>query len=214
MSEPAPDASPESALEISTTPPSDAERPGPAVEPHEIEPTRREALKKAAAVCLGTTAIAVPVTAGACFALDPLFRKEGNAGAGQFRRVAALEAVVPGAPPRTFPVVADLEDAWARTENVQIGSVLLFREADDSDQTPRVLAWSTICSHAGCAIGWKPETDQFECPCHSAQWAADGTRSNNIPPRDMDGLVTEIRDDEVWVRYQKFKTGVAEQIPV
>lgn len=184
----------------------------PAVSPRQADdPSRRELLKKAAATCLGTAAIAVPVVAGGAFALDPLLRTEGQAGDGAFHRVAPLAAVVPGAPPRSFPVIADREDAWNRTPNVEIGSVLLFREADD-DET--VMAWSTICPHIGCRIDWKDEAEAFFCPCHASLFAPDGSRENDISPRDMDRLETEIRGDEIWVRYRRFKTGTAEQIAV
>ena len=114
-----------------------------------------------------------------------------------------------GAPPRAFPVVADEEDAWTRSRDVEIGSVLLFREGDET-----VLAWSTVCPHLGCRIDWEAGRDAFFCPCHASVFAADGSRENAISPRDMDRLETEVRDDTVWVRYLEYKTGTAEQVPI
>ena len=180
----------------------------------ERQSDRRDVLKSTAAICLGAAALACPVAVGGYFALDPLLRRDGNSSEGTFRRVANLAAIEPGAPPRAFPIVADLEDAWSHSENVEIGSVLLFREADDSDDKPSVLAWSTICPHFGCKIDWRDEHDAFFCPCHSSLFSPSGERQNEISPRDMDRLETDVRDDAVWVRYIQYKTGTAQQIPI
>ena len=154
----------------------------------------------------------MPAGLGTLFALDPVLRRgsrDGDGALGAFRRVAPLDAVPVGAPPRSFPVIADREDAWSRTPNAEIGSVLLFRENDET-----VLAWSTVCPHFGCRIDWRGDRDAFFCPCHDSLFAPDGERKNDKSPRDMDRLDTEIRNGQIWVAYQEFKTGTAEQIPV
>ena len=181
----------------------------------ESQPDRRDLLKATCAVCLGAAAVSVPLAAGGLMALDPLLRREGRASEEAFRPVTRLEAIPPGAPPRSFAVIADEEDSWNRTPNVEIGSVLLFREAtSEDDEKPTVLAWSAICSHLGCRIDWKDDLDAFFCPCHSSAWDESGTRTNEVAPRDMDRLETEVRDGVVWVKYLEFKTGTPEQVRV
>jgi nitrite reductase/ring-hydroxylating ferredoxin subunit len=31
------------------------------------------------------------------------------------------------------------------------------------------------CTHQGCDVAWAPRESQFECPCHGARFASDGT---------------------------------------
>ena len=212
---------PPAASSSESKPPASSAAVSPETQPaSEQSHTRRGWLSRAAAGGLGALALLVPAGIGALFALDPIVRKgsrDGEGSLGRFRRVAPLDAVVPGAPPRTFPVIADREDAWEFTPNVEVGSVLLFREAGsdgDGDDDAEVLAWSTVCPHLGCHIDWQPDRDAFFCPCHASLFAEDGSRQNQKSPRDMDRLETEIRDGEVWVAYVEYKTGTAEQIPV
>ena len=164
---------------------------------------------------IGGLSLMVPAGLGAIFALDPLVRKKPSESAGEYLKVAPLMAVVPGAPPRAFPVIANQSDAWSQESGAEIGSVLLFREPGTHDDDPAVMAWSTVCPHLGCRIDWAPDRDSFFCPCHSSVWDAAGKRGNNVSPRDMDRLETEIRKSpqgpEVWVAFRKFKTGIAEQ---
>jgi cytochrome b6-f complex iron-sulfur subunit len=42
---------------------------------------------------------------------------------------------------------------------------------DPKDET-KLLAVSTVCSHKGCDVKWK--SDKYFCPCHDAEFAADG----------------------------------------
>lgn len=38
-------------------------------------------------------------------------------------------------------------------------------------------AYSAICTHAGCTVGFDPQAEQFACPCHGATYDA---RSGNV----------------------------------
>ncbi|MEA2435440.1 MAG: thiosulfate dehydrogenase (quinone) large subunit [Actinomycetota bacterium] len=42
---------------------------------------------------------------------------------------------------------------------------VLFRLADDE-----VVAYSRVCTHAGCTVGYDSSSDLLVCPCHSAQF--------------------------------------------
>ncbi len=42
--------------------------------------------------------------------------------------------------------------------------------------------FSAVCSHLGCAVTWKAETEEFICPCHSARFDKDGQVLSG-PPR-------------------------------
>src|SRR5579864_8603064 len=43
-----------------------------------------------------------------------------------------------------------------------------------------IYAVSAACTHMGCAISWMAASDTFLCPCHGAQYNADGTVLSGI----------------------------------
>jgi cytochrome b6-f complex iron-sulfur subunit/menaquinol-cytochrome c reductase iron-sulfur subunit len=97
-------------------------------------------------------------------------------------------------------------DGWKKTRARH--AVWVRRQGD------QVSALSSICPHLGCPINWHPQRDQFDCPCHGGAFDARGDRVAGPPPRGMDTLETEVRAGRLWVRWQDFKTGVAERIPL
>jgi thiosulfate dehydrogenase [quinone] large subunit len=46
-----------------------------------------------------------------------------------------------------------------------VGPAVLLRLADD-----QVLAYSRVCTHAGCAVGYDPGSQLLVCPCHGAEF--------------------------------------------
>jgi len=170
-------------------------------------PSRRGFLAKTAAVVFGAVALAGPVAVGLFSFLSPLRRTKQ---AGTFCRVATLDALPADGTPRKFPVIADRTDAWTLYKNVPVGSVFLRLVAPG-----QVQALSVICPHAGCFVGFDAAAGDFVCPCHAARFDLDGRRTDkdSKSPRDMDALAgVEIRGTEIWVHYEKFRTGIAEKV--
>ncbi len=184
---------------------------------------RRGFLAKMTALIAWSAALLTPAAVGIVAFLNPLRQKSR---AGEFIRVANLEAVPEDGSPQKFPVIADRTDAWNFFPNEPIGAVYLRRAGKD-----RVEALQVVCPHAGCSIGVEkkvsgtiinnettnsgeikvPDTFFF-CPCHAASFDLAGKRpdASSPSPRDMDSLETEIRNkNEVWVKFQKFITGAA-----
>jgi len=156
---------------------------------------------------LGAAALAVPAAAGLFAFLSPLRQKKAS---GQLCRVTTLDSLAEDGTPQKFPIIADRTDAWTLYKNVPIGSVFLRRVGPD-----RVKALAVVCPHAGCAIGYDAAARDFLCPCHTARFDLDGRRTDehSKSPRDMDTLPdVEIRDNEVWVRFENFRTGIAEKV--
>jgi menaquinol-cytochrome c reductase iron-sulfur subunit len=177
---------------------------------------RRSFLAKFTALLAGSVALLTPAAVGIVTFLNPLRQKSR---AGGFVRVTTFEAVPEDGSPRKFPVIADRTDAWNFFPNEPIGAVYLRRM--DKDQ---VEALQVVCPHAGCSIMAEkkvsgtiiekvPDTF-FHCPCHAASFDLSGKRLDaaSPSPRDMDRLDTEIRDKEVWVKFQKFVTGTVNKI--
>jgi menaquinol-cytochrome c reductase iron-sulfur subunit len=176
---------------------------------HAHHPDRRNFITKAAAVVIGGIITVVPALAGLFVLFDPLRRGRG---AGRSVRVASINSLPENGAPRKFDVVATQVDAWNKTPNVAVGSVYLQRTGPNE-----VRALNTICPHAGCSVGFKAGENRFHCPCHDSSFAVDGKILNpkSPSPRAMDELEVEIREGgEIWVKYQNFRKGVHEKIPV
>lgn len=170
---------------------------------------RRGFLKKFLAVVLGGIATLIPVGAGLAVFLDPLRRKSSRK---TFVRVTTLDALSNDGAPRKFSVLAERVDAWNKFANVPIGAVYLRRSADD-----KVEALNVVCPHAGCFVDFKTERGKFLCPCHNSLFALDGKIADASSPaaRGLDTLEVEMRDGkEIWVKFQNFRAGQSEKIPV
>jgi menaquinol-cytochrome c reductase iron-sulfur subunit len=172
-------------------------------------PERRNFLTKAAAIVIGGALAAIAPIAGLFVAFDPLRRKTDAGGA---VRVASLNALPEDGEPRKFPVLATKIDAWNRTPNVPVGAVYLQRFKDGT-----VRALNVVCPHAGCFVDFRTDQNHFHCPCHNSSFALDGKilDPKSPSPRALDELAVEIRNgSEVWVKFQNFRAGTHEKIPV
>lgn len=165
---------------------------------------RRDFLTQAGAIATGGLISAAPVAAGVYTLIDPL-TKSSEA---PLVRIAPV-TMVSDEKPQAFRVVADLEDAWNRLPQQVVGAVYLRRREDGTVQ-----ALNAICPHLGCYVAYNDEEKQFQCPCHTSKFSIDGERVLPcVSPRAMDELDVEIRDEAVYVKFQKFKTGIEEKKP-
>jgi Rieske Fe-S protein len=135
---------------------------------------------------------------------EPGYEKSNNAGT--WIRVASLESLETGRPTKAA-VIGSRDDAWTRAPDQRLGSVWLIRDSESA-----VRAFSTICPHLGCGI--EHEGDHFECPCHDTAFDLRGSRLSGPSPRGMDPLQVRIVEGWVQVRYQRFRQGVSDRIPV
>ena len=60
-------------------------------------------------------------------------------------------------------------------------------------------AFSLVCSHLGCLVKWEGNKNEFVCPCHGAKFDAEGKVLSGPPPRGLERLTVEEKEDEVWV---------------
>lgn len=167
------------------------------------EGDRRDFIKQASAVAVGTAAGVVPIAAGLVSLLDPLGRAGGTAEKSFITTVARLPE---DGTPVKFPIIARRVDSWNQYE-AAIGAIYLRRL-----ENGEVQALNTTCPHAGCAIDFRSEARSFYCPCHNSSFKLDGSIADakSPSPRGMDGLEVELRGNgEIWVRYQNFQTGTA-----
>jgi menaquinol-cytochrome c reductase iron-sulfur subunit len=166
---------------------------------------RRPFLIRAAALVIGLVVGVVPLTAGLLTFLDPLRRQGAKS---KWFRVGSLDSLNPGDPERVT-IVGDRRDSWTDYRNEPIGAIFLVADADGKS----VKAFNATCPHAGCSVAFQEERQCFLCPCHTSAFDLKGEAISDVPPRGMDSLKCEIRDQgEIWVMYEDFLTGTSEKI--
>jgi Rieske Fe-S protein len=163
-------------------------------------------LFKILAVLLGAAAYLPPVALGVESFLNPLRQKRQ---AGQFMRLATLDALPADGVPLKTTVTMDRVDAWNRVPNQPVGAVFLRRVGPKE-----VRAIQVVCPHAGCLVSYEAAKKGFFCPCHNASFDIEGKRLDAVSssPRDLDTLECKIEGSEVWVRFENFRTGTSDKI--
>lgn len=183
-----------------------------AVEADTSDEGRRGFLARVLAVVTGGVATVVPAAVALVAALDPVLRHKKKSGA-NWIRVTSLETVPADGQPMRFPVEDRQRDAWTVYPSQPVGAVYLRRTGAEAP----VQAFTDECPHLGCSVAFKDNLNTFRCPCHNSAWKLDGSRINpeTCPsPRDLDELQVEIREGDVYVDFQRFRTGIAEKQPV
>jgi rieske iron-sulfur protein len=166
-------------------------------------------LYRRAALGLGVTAL-VPGTGPSAAPVDPASMPAQPGDVLVFAAGARAGAVIgagdlrPGDPP-VFAWAMDPNQRIARNRS-RIGQILLARlRADTARETESefaadgIVAFSAICTHAGCAVtGWKPAEGYFLCPCHGSVYdpAAGGRVVAGPAPRPLPTLQLRV-DGEV-----------------
>ena len=165
-------------------------------------------MKSAACVAVGGACVAAPVIAGITVLLGPLRRPAPD---GSWVQLTKLDLLPPGSPPRLFQVFVERTDAWTRHARSAVGAVFLERVGERE-----VRAFNASCPHLGCSVDWRGDSKKYYCPCHDSSFTQKGDIIQPSPAaRPLDTLLVEIRgNNEVWVRFQDFKAGVKEKIPV
>jgi menaquinol-cytochrome c reductase iron-sulfur subunit len=113
-----------------------------------------------------------------------------------------------GKEPVKVDIYADRTDAWNRTRNVKIGSAWVVEKDGE------LIAFSSSCPHLGCAVDWAADAGKFKCPCHRSAFGVDGSHEEGPSPRPLDTLELEQRDQLIAIRFQRFKQGSEDKVPV
>lgn len=61
-------------------------------------------------------------------------------------------------------------------------------------QAGGLLALWQRCTHLGCAVPWREEQDQFNCPCHSSLFDRVGVVTGGPAPRPLDLFPLRMED--------------------
>ncbi|HTJ43948.1 MAG TPA: Rieske 2Fe-2S domain-containing protein [Kofleriaceae bacterium] len=107
-----------------------------------------------------------------------------------------------GAPPLRVGLVAPSErDAWGSVQNVPLGAAWVLR--DDGG----LKAWSAVCPHLGCSIGYDAGDKKFRCPCHDSSFSLAGERLGGPTERGMDPLPWDVKDGRLRITWVRYKVG-------
>ncbi|HWE63512.1 MAG TPA: Rieske (2Fe-2S) protein [Chloroflexota bacterium] len=89
-----------------------------------------------------------------------------------------------------------LSAAWP--VHFQVGAVAGFL-VNPGNGKP-IYAVSAVCTHMGCLLSWMDSAGTFLCPCHGAQYQADGTVLSGIARHPLPRLEVRVDDDgEIYV---------------
>jgi menaquinol-cytochrome c reductase iron-sulfur subunit len=170
--------------------------------------TRRDFLKVSVATGIVGCAVGAPICAAVRLVTAPVFA-EGTGG--KLYPLTSFDSLTEQ--PKKFFIVDDKTDAWTTLPQQKIGSLFLRKVGKT------VQAFHSLCPHAGCMIQLghrenpqtKVEQELFYCPCHGACFDLDGKRLNTVPPRDMDSLEVEVKDGQVYVKFENYTFGIADK---
>jgi cytochrome b6-f complex iron-sulfur subunit len=96
--------------------------------------------------------------------------------------------------PVTVGKLEDFPVGSAKTVLANERPVLVLRAADG-----QLRAFSAICTHLQCVVGWSAERNQIECPCHGGVYSSDGQNVSGPPPRKLEELAVTLNDTSVIV---------------
>jgi Rieske Fe-S protein len=164
--------------------------------------TRRDLLERLATLGIGTvTALAAVVPS--LWSVVGLAGRQTVGGGDDFVGLGPLQAF-PENEPQSVVLRGTLRDAWSRQEAVPLGSAWVVRSGKGA------AAFSAICPHLGCSVGYDPSAACFACPCHGSVFGRDGAVRSGPAPRGLDPLPTRISGQgEIACRYVRFKPGLA-----
>lgn len=121
-------------------------------------------------------------------------------------KVADDIAVIDVGVPVRLDFVQTQDDAWV--ESRALISVWVYTEDGRAFK-----AYNGRCTHLGCGFSLASDKKTFACPCHRGQFdIKTGAVLAGPPPRPLDELKVEIRDDAVFVQYRDFRLGIPEQV--
>lgn len=113
------------------------------------------------------------------------------------------------------PVLAYVWPAQSRGPSVQTGSA--GKETDFAEWQSKIVAvaghavivvrtpqgfraFSAICTHLGCIVGWDTERRQIACPCHAGFFDVNGRVVSGPPPRPLAEHGVAVVNGEVLVK--------------
>ncbi len=157
---------------------------------------RRDFIKAATAAVGGVVGVALGLPA-IVYLVDPALQSGAKEGWVPILKVADVPVgkIVP------FSFTRVQVNGWERT-STNFGGFVLRKSEDPGD----MILMNSRCTHLGCTVNWKEDTQVFICPCHDAAFGREGEVLDGPPPRPLDRFEEfRVTDDGVIEIF--FKAG-------
>lgn len=76
----------------------------------------------------------------------------------------------------------------------QAAPILVVRKSQDE-----IRAFSAICTHLGCLVHWRKDSQDIFCPCHGGRFDVEGKVIGGPPPRPLPRYPAAIVDGDIQV---------------
>jgi Rieske Fe-S protein len=113
-----------------------------------------------------------------------------------------LEAWIAAGPLENYPIGEPTLFSFTRTKTngwektaTSYGVFVLRKSEAQND----ILALSNVCTHLSCRVNWVAETQEYDCPCHDAQFGIEGEVLGGPPPRPLDQYETKIEEETLYI---------------
>lgn len=100
--------------------------------------------------------------------------------------------------PTLFNFTRTKVNGWERTVN-SYGVYVLRKSEDPND----VIVLSNICTHLSCRVRWVEDKQEYDCPCHDAQFGPTGEILAGPPPRPLDRFETRVEDGLLSIHFRE-----------
>lgn len=89
-------------------------------------------------------------------------------------------------------------------DSVEVGGVLFFSYRGGTAVVMQMApgeftAFSAICTHLGCIVQWKPEQQEFVCPCHAGRFSPAGAVLGGPPPKPLIALPVTLFGEQLLI---------------
>ena len=91
-------------------------------------------------------------------------------------------------------------NGWEKTVNSY--GVFVLRKSDTE-----TLVLSNKCTHLGCHVNWKSDSQEYICPCHDGLFDINGKVLGGPPPRPLDSYSGDQLKVENGMLYLHFTEG-------
>ncbi|HEV8132928.1 MAG TPA: ubiquinol-cytochrome c reductase iron-sulfur subunit [Acidobacteriota bacterium] len=121
--------------------------------------------------------------------LSPIFRRQKALS--QQAELGGLDQF-----PDNVPVSKDVEilqqDGWSQVKQQKRFYVVKSGSS--------AVVFSPVCTHLGCQVEWDSKDQKFHCPCHGGLYSAAGQVVAGPPPRPLERIPAEVRENKIYIR--------------
>ncbi|NOY99699.1 MAG: ubiquinol-cytochrome c reductase iron-sulfur subunit [Chloroflexi bacterium] len=96
--------------------------------------------------------------------------------------------------PTLFTFTRSKVNGWEKTVN-SYGVFVLQKSKNE------VTVLSNVCTHLSCRVNWHEDVQEYICPCHDAQFDADGKVLGGPPPRPLDKYEIKVEDGDLFIHF-------------